>query len=270
MLQPIDLLIGESNGWGYRYQLPHAIALAIRGSVEDAVAALTSAEEHRHPSHGCIDFELGLARAWVAASQGIVSQAISKALTAAETAASNGQFASEVVCLQTATQFGHTSAASRLRALAEIVEGPRAPLAARFAGALHSRDITELAAASTGFEEIGDLIAAADAAAHAALICRSQELRGSAYTHATRAQGLAELCGGAVTPALRQAVEPVPLSSREREIVALIAEGLSNRDVADRLCLSVRTIEGHIYRAMARTGTASREELAALLKRQRE
>jgi DNA-binding CsgD family transcriptional regulator len=35
--------------------------------------------------------------------------------------------------------------------------------------------------------------------------------------------------------------------------------------VAERLTLSTRTVEGHIYRAMARTGTASREELAALL-----
>lgn len=269
MLQPIDLLIGESNGWGYRYQLPHAIALAMRGSADDAAAALAGAEKHRHPSHGCVDFELGLARAWVAAAQGIVSQAISHALAAAETAARNGQFAAEVVCLQTATQFGHVSAETRLGTLAGIVEGPRAPLAARFAGALRSRNAAELADVSKGFEEIGDLVAAADAVAHAAMLCRGQDLRGSAFTHATRAEGLAELCGGASTPALREAVEPVPLSPREREIVALIAEGLSNRDVADRLCLSVRTIEGHIYRAMARTGMASREELVGLLKRPR-
>jgi DNA-binding CsgD family transcriptional regulator len=270
MLQPIDLLIGESNGWGYRYQLPHAVALAMRGSSDAAAAALAGAEKHRHPSHGCIDFELGLARAWVAAARGVVSQAIAHALEAAETAAANGQFAAEVMCLQTATQFGHASAESRLRTVAEIVEGPRARLAARLASALHGRDGAELAAVSAGFEEIGDVVAAADAAAHAASVCRGQELRGSAYTHATRAQGLAELCGGAITPALRQAVEPVPLSSREREIVALIAEGLSNREVADRLCLSVRTIEGHIYRAMSRTGMANREELARLMKRPRE
>ena len=30
--------------------------------------------------------------------------------------------------------------------------------------------------------------------------------------------------------------------------------------------LSVRTVEGHIYKAMSKTGTASREELAALLR----
>ena len=36
-------------------------------------------------------------------------------------------------------------------------------------------------------------------------------------------------------------------------------------DIANRLCVSTRTVEGHIYRAMKKTGTAGREELAALL-----
>ncbi|HKH52150.1 MAG TPA: helix-turn-helix transcriptional regulator, partial [Mycobacterium sp.] len=71
------------------------------------------------------------------------------------------------------------------------------------------------------------------------------------------------------TPALRNAAEPLPLSPREREIVTLLAAGLTNREIGDRLVLSVRTIEGHIYRAMARTGMASRDELAALMERLR-
>ena len=47
----------------------------------------------------------------------------------------------------------------------------------------------------------------------------------------------------------------------------LIGLGLSNREVSERLTLSVRTVESHLYRAMAKTGTASREELAGLLTR---
>ena len=45
----------------------------------------------------------------------------------------------------------------------------------------------------------------------------------------------------------------------------LIGEGLSNRAVAERLTLSVRTVESHIYRAMLKTGTTSRDELAAVI-----
>ncbi|HEX4391180.1 MAG TPA: helix-turn-helix transcriptional regulator, partial [Mycobacterium sp.] len=89
--------------------------------------------------------------------------------------------------------------------------------------------------------------------------------RGSALSCSVRVDALAEQCGGASTPALRQASEPVPFTEREREIVMLIAAGLSNRDVAERLTVSVRTVESHIYRAMAKTGTTSRDELAALL-----
>ena len=82
----------------------------------------------------------------------------------------------------------------------------------------------------------------------------------------TRAEALAGQCG-AGTPALRQASERLPLTDREREIVMLLGEGLSSPAIAERLTLSVRTVEGHIYRAMAKTGTSSRDELAALLPR---
>ena len=133
--------------------------------------------------------------------------------------------------------------------------------------ALRDGDAAELAAVSEEFERMGDLVAAVDAAAHAALAYRSQDLRGSALGCATRADALAEQCGGAGLPALRQASEPLPLTDREREIVMLIGEGLSNRAVAERLTLSVRTVESHIYRAMSKTGTTSRDELAALLPR---
>lgn len=72
---------------------------------------------------------------------------------------------------------------------------------------------------------------------------RSTEIRCSATTVASKAQ------------------------SQPPRAVMLIGEGSSNRDVAERLTLSIRTVESHIYRAMHKTGTTSREELAALLRR---
>jgi DNA-binding NarL/FixJ family response regulator len=104
-----------------------------------------------------------------------------------------------------------------------------------------------------------------DAAALAALVYRGEDLRGSALRCAARAEALAEQCGSADTPMYRQAREPLPLTDREREIALLIGQGSSNRDIAARLHLSVRTVEGHNHRAMKKTGTTSREELAALL-----
>jgi DNA-binding CsgD family transcriptional regulator len=266
--QVVELLsaIGETNGFGYRYQLSRTVGLAMRGLTKEASAALAALEERRHPSWRYIDYERALAHAWVAASQGALTEAITTVLSAAETAQGNGQFAAEVLCLQAATQFGSRTTAARLRELEGVVEGPRVGVAARFAAALKTGDSAELEAVSQAFERMGDVVAAVDAAAHAAAAYRHHDLRGSAFGCASRAGELAERCG-ARTPALDLASERLPLTDREREIVRLIGEGLSSRAVADRLSLSVRTVEGHIYRSMAKTGTSSREELAALLPR---
>jgi DNA-binding CsgD family transcriptional regulator len=106
-----------------------------------------------------------------------------------------------------------------------------------------------------------------DAAAHAALVYRSQNLKGASLTNSARADELAHRCGGAATPALLRASERFPLTDREREIVMLLGKGQSTRAIAERLTLSARTVEGHIYRAMMKTGAASREELVKMLPR---
>jgi DNA-binding CsgD family transcriptional regulator len=262
----VGLSATHALSWGFRYQITRATALAMSGSTAEAASVLAKLDAQRRPFRS-LDFERSLARAWVAAGQGAVSEAIAVLLSAAERASAKSQFAAEVFCLQIATQFGDRSGAMRLSDLEAVVEGPRVGIAARFAAALKDGDGAGLAAASEEFERMGDLVAAVDAAAHAALAYRGQVLRGSALACAARADALAERCGGAWTPALRQVSAPVPFTDREREIVVLIGEGLSNREVAERLTLSVRTVESHIYRAMAKTGTASREELAALMPR---
>lgn len=265
---------GHGLGWGYRYQLPHTVALAMRGSCVEAAAAFAAGCEWQHPMRDdggarLWDSERDLARAWVSACQGAVSQAISILSSTAETARARGQFAAEVTLLQTATQFGDRTCAERLRELAALVEGPRAGLAARFAAALEVGDAAELSAVSVDFETMGDPIAAIDAAAQAAAAYRRAGKRGSALASSARAEALAEQCGGASTPSLQQATERLPFTDREREIVMLIGQGLSSRAIAERLTLSVRTIEGHIYRAMDKTGVSNREELASLVPRHR-
>ena len=257
----------DTNGWAYRCQLLYSTALAMRGFTDEAAAALTWLEARRHPGWRYLDHELAVAQAWLSASQGAVSEAVRATLSAAQTARANGQFAAEVMCLQTATQFGDSSSAGRLHQLCQIVEGPRARLAARFADAMQAGNAAELTAVSEAFQQTGDLIAAAEAAAHAALAYRSQNLKGASLTSSARAHELARQCGGVVTPALQKASERSPLTDREREIVMLIGRGQSTRAIAERLTLSVRTIEGHVYRAMMKTGAGDREELAKMLPR---
>jgi predicted ATPase/class 3 adenylate cyclase len=200
-----SIALGSTHGWVYRAQLLHTTALAMSGMTDEAVAAMADLERGRHSGWRYLDYEYGIAEGWVAASRGAVSEAIAAALSAAETARTNGQFAAEVMCLQTAAQFGEGSVAPRLRELEVLVEGPRAPTARRLATALQADDATELAQVSTDFEEMGDMLAALDATSHAVTAYRRNGSEESASESARRAKALAEKCG-ASTPASTSAL----------------------------------------------------------------
>ncbi len=55
---------------------------------------------------------------------------------------------------------------------------------------------------------------------------------------------------------------PEPLSRREQEVAAFIARGLSNREIADVLVLSVRTVEAHVTHVLTKLGLRSRAQVA--------
>ena len=57
-------------------------------------------------------------------------------------------------------------------------------------------------------------------------------------------------------------VSPDGLSEREREVATLAAEGLSNKEIANRLHVSVRTVESHIRHVLTKVGLANRIQLA--------
>jgi len=57
------------------------------------------------------------------------------------------------------------------------------------------------------------------------------------------------------------------LTRREQEVVELVAQGLTNRAIADRLGVSARTAEGHLNHARSKLGVESRTELVRLVLR---
>ncbi len=254
----------RTDGGSYHFGIYYTRALAGAGDLGAADEALAQMQRNRHPAHAYLESASLLAAAWVAAARGRTSQARDLAREAAEFACTHGQHAREVVCLQAAIQLGDLHTATRLAELTELVEGPRAGLVARWAAALADHDGDALLAVSDDLEAMGDRIAAADASAHASRVFHHQNRRGPALTASGRAERLITACG-ATTPATQAAAMPLPLTDREREIAVLISQGLSNIEIAQALTLSVRTIEGHIYRACARLGTTTRTELARLI-----
>jgi DNA-binding NarL/FixJ family response regulator len=195
-----------------------------------------------------------------------MSQAISIARDAATKESERGRPAWEVMLLQTATQFGDHTTADRLAKLAIQVQGPRAPAAAAHAAALAAGSGDALVDASRRYEAFGDRIAAAAAAAQAVVIYQDSGLRGAAMSASTIAQRLAAECQGVQTPVLRAATTSQPFTARQREIISLAAQGLSTKEIADRLTMSTRSVEGHLFRASQRVGANSREQLISILR----
>jgi DNA-binding NarL/FixJ family response regulator len=250
----------------HRFHLLRAQALARSGDADAADRALDTARAHRHPAYVYVTSTELLTEAWLAAVRSRPTEARRLARKAADFAREHDQLAREVWCLQTAVQFDDTDAAARLAELATRVEGPRAAVAARYAAALSADDAGELDRASAEFEAMGDLLAAADAAGQAATSHRRAARAGSAMTAAARAHRLATVCGGATSPAIETASFAPPFSNREREIAVLVAQGLSNREIAEAVSLSVRTVESHIYRASSKAGVSGRSGLAEMMR----
>jgi DNA-binding NarL/FixJ family response regulator len=77
---------------------------------------------------------------------------------------------------------------------------------------------------------------------------------------ASRTAELVRRLGGGPRPgARREAV----LTDREEEVFELLAAGLTNRQIAERLFLSVKTVEHHVSRVLAKLGLKTRAEAAA-------
>ena len=70
---------------------------------------------------------------------------------------------------------------------------------------------------------------------------------------------------GAVSdlPALRSSPLVEPLTAREREVLRLLMDGASNREIARHLVLSVNTVKKHVYNLCSKLGVQSRAQAIA-------
>lgn len=152
--------------------------------------------------------------------------------------------------------------AVRLGAPDKVAERlPAGSVFALHADALARADGPALVRAAEALEERGFLLFAAEAHAQAV---RAHRDPSAARTARTRAVALARRCQGARTPALSGLVLG-ELTARQRQIVTLAAAGLSNRQIAEQLTLSIRTVGNHLYSAYTRLGASDRAALPWLV-----
>jgi DNA-binding CsgD family transcriptional regulator len=134
-------------------------------------------------------------------------------------------------------------------------------LRAEFAAAAAAVDATALEAVGQRLQATGSWLFAAEAYALGADAWRRAGQGRRATALAARSGELRGRCEGAITPALLSAAGYEPLTRREREIAVLAASGLPSRDIAERLVLSVRTVNNHLQAVYGKLGVGGRRDL---------
>ncbi|ROZ98920.1 LuxR family transcriptional regulator [Gordonia sp. OPL2] len=244
--------------WSFPARTALVQSYALLGETAAARDIAVRTRSDLRPHVAVFDPPLTIAEAWLMAAEGLVLEARKTMHAAARSARSAAQHTVEMEALHALVRLGECDAAGRLAELAGIIDGHLAPLYARHAGAVASRDAGVVEDCAAAFAERGYLVSAADAAAHASALYARRQRRADAVRTAALAHRLAAECGGLRTPALDAIDDPLPLTAREREIANLVAAGMTNRQIGDRLTLSPRTVEGHIYRACTKLDVSDR------------
>jgi DNA-binding CsgD family transcriptional regulator/tetratricopeptide (TPR) repeat protein len=249
-------------------------ALAVQGVAHallgDVAASAASADrvEASTLGFGFVAPELPLARAWALIAAGAIPAARDLLVTAADDAERLGHLPAAAWLLHDASRVGgFTTAAPRLEALSAQCDSDLVAARSAHATALLTGDADHLVEVADRFERLGARLLAAEAVAAAADLLRRRHEQRRAAALDIRVNALAATCEGAITPALAGGAAVVPLTDREREIALMAASGCSSRVIADRLFLSVRTIDNHLGRIYAKLGVASRAALATALER---
>jgi DNA-binding NarL/FixJ family response regulator len=77
-----------------------------------------------------------------------------------------------------------------------------------------------------------------------------------------------QIARAAVKNGTAAALEAVRMTQREREVIALIAEGMSNKEIAQRLTIATDTVKSHVRNVMDKLALHSRLQIAAYAHRQ--
>jgi DNA-binding CsgD family transcriptional regulator len=240
---------------------------ALRGDAAAAQAALARAAADYpvlQATHWLSRREYARARIWLAAAEGDLATAQHAALAAASEC---GQFLlTEITFCHDALRLGHpaTAIAARLGELADRTDAELPHAMAAHAQAAAASNPAALEAAAARFAAAGAFLLAAEAQATAARTYTGQGHTKNARHATARAHQFAAACPGAHTPLLQAPTAP-GLTAREQQVAQLAAHGLTSDQIAQRLVISARTAESHLYHAFRKLGVHTRNELQVLL-----
>ncbi len=261
-----DLSSVHRPGWSAHPAAGLVAAHAAAGDLGAARAARDAWEAG--PAHAVALFrpeELRLT-SWLAAAEGDRGRVAAQLDEAAARARAVGSVPYEAAALHDRVRLdpgpGRRAAAAALDVLAGRVPSPLVGVHATQGRALADGGPDGLAAAAATYEGMGLALDALETWAELARRVDDERERAVARQHVARLAGGTE----AVSTPLRGEVDDGPvLTRREREIADLVAAGASRREVAERLVVSVRTVDSHLQRVYRKLGVRGRDGLVAAL-----
>lgn len=260
LFRQVDLPVGEQHSLVYEVQ-----ALALSGNSAQAAAAVQRFDA-LPPVDATLMADLIHAKAWVAVSNGDLPKARALLLDAVKAGQDHHDFAGAAAALHTLVRLDYAKpAAAQLTELARKIEGELSAVRAAHAEAALGADPAALEDIATRFEAIGANLLAAEAAADAATLWLRAGNNRRATLSQRRAADLFERCEGATSRAAESIESRARLTAAERETALLASKGRSNKQIAEELGVSVRTVESRLLHTYEKLGLSGRDELVGTL-----
>lgn len=189
------------------------------------------------------------------------ARSIEELHTLAKQAEADGMTVLAAVALELASRLGDERCFEPLARLTSSFEGPEGRVLCTTARAAAAKDPTALIEAAELAQSCGYLLIAAESLGKA---MRYLSQRGEEQKSRAIQQRLNVIVGqleGLQSPQFETVRSTSKLTQRELDIARLAGKGYSNREIAEAQGVSVRTVEGHLYRIFAKLGITRRDEL---------
>lgn len=175
----------------------------------------------------------------------------------------------ELTVLSLMVRVGDSGAIPRLADVANLLESGSKEFFVNWSQAMRSQDPATLDRASATAMDFGFELLAVELATHALNKFHDSGKVHKSRKTASKVVAMREQMPGLVSPVFHTMDQP-KMTRREHQIALLVAQGESNNAIAARLNVSLRTIEGHLYRTFIKLDIQSREQLTALLNQDNE
>ena len=260
----LDLALPVAARW---CEALSAHALALAGVAPKATQTLAALEALGLPTDMGYEVEMLQARAWALAAGGDMGAARKSLEVAAELGQEAGDLLGATKALHGLARMGRArQVVDIFGPLASKVEGALTAARLSYALAAADKDSQALTEAAARFEDVGALLYAAEALGESAVhLRRDGASREAAAAQRTAARLLAR-CEGAVTPFVRVIGARAQLTPAELDTALQAATGSTDKQIAEAMHLSVRTVENRLHRAYQKLGLSHRRELSEALR----